>query len=77
MEPTDIVPAIIVLLAANIVCIFLGSSIKIHSNNDRFISIDGLRGYLALGVFIHHAAVWYFYLKKGVWEPPPSNFYTH
>ena len=43
----------------------------------RYVSIDGLRGYLALCVFLHHSAIWYFYLRTGEWNPPPSNFYTH
>ncbi len=43
--------------------------------NDRVASIDGLRGYLAVGVFIHHACIWYFYLRSNVWQKPPSLFY--
>lgn len=42
----------------------------------RFIAIDGLRGYLAFSVFIHHSAVWYFFLQTGRWEVPPSHLYT-
>jgi len=41
-----------------------------------FVAIDGLRGYLALAVFISHTAIWYFYLRTGRWETPPSNVYT-
>lgn len=43
----------------------------------RFTSIDGLRGYLAFFVFVHHACVWYFYLHNGQWQVPPSHAYTH
>jgi len=43
----------------------------------RFAAIDGLRGYLALAVFISHTAIWYFYLRTGRWEVPPSRLYTH
>lgn len=43
----------------------------------RHASIDGLRGYLALGVFLHHACIWYFYSHTGRWELPPSRLYTH
>jgi peptidoglycan/LPS O-acetylase OafA/YrhL len=43
----------------------------------RFSTIDGLRGYLAFFVFIHHSAIWYFYLHTGEWAAPPSNLYTH
>jgi peptidoglycan/LPS O-acetylase OafA/YrhL len=39
-------------------------------------SIDGLRGFLALGVFVHHCVVTWYYKEDGVWQVPPSNFYT-
>lgn len=38
-----------------------------------FAAIDGLRGYLALMVFVHHGAVWWGYLHTGQWQPPPSR----
>jgi peptidoglycan/LPS O-acetylase OafA/YrhL len=44
--------------------------------NKRFVAIDGLRGYLAFGVFIHHTVITWFYLQTGKIEVPPSNFYT-
>lgn len=43
----------------------------------RNLSIDGLRGFLAFFVFLHHAVIWYFYLRTGSWQIPPSNLYTH
>ena len=42
----------------------------------RYASIDGLRGYLAFFVFLHHSAVWYSYLRTGVWAIPMSRLYT-
>lgn len=42
----------------------------------RFETIDGLRGYLAFFVFLHHSVVNYVYLKTGVWESPDSNLYS-
>ncbi len=42
----------------------------------RVQGIDGLRGYLAGTVFIHHACIWYFFLRSGLWEKPASNFYA-
>lgn len=47
------------------------------TTNRRNISIDGLRGFLAFFVFLHHAAIWYFYLRSGHWQTPPSYFYVH
>ena len=43
----------------------------------RYVSIDGLRGYLAFFVVVHHAVVWNSYLKDGVWKLPESNLYAH
>ncbi len=42
----------------------------------RLSPIDGLRGYLAIAVFTCHAAVWFFCIRHGRWEIPPSHFYT-
>jgi len=39
-------------------------------------TIDGLRGFLAMSVFICHTAIWYQYLSKGVWQVTPSNLYN-
>ncbi len=49
-------------------------TIPLHG--DRVQGIDGLRGYLAGTVFIHHACIWYFFLRSGRWENPASDFYT-
>lgn len=43
----------------------------------RHDSIDGLRGYLAFFVYLHHAASWFFYLRQDQWMLPPSHLYTH
>ncbi len=42
----------------------------------KFESIDGLRGFLALGVFIHHATIWRQYLLENRWDSPDSNLYS-
>jgi len=47
-----------------------------HNGENRYGTIDGLRGYLAFGVFIHHAIITWFYLHTGVIDFPPSNFYS-
>ncbi|MGP3789247.1 acyltransferase family protein [Pseudomonas sp. B392_1p] len=43
------------------------------AGSGRYLALDGLRGYLAFFVFLHHSCIWYFYLKTGRWELPPSN----
>lgn len=45
-------------------------------SHTRYVSLDGLRGFLALAVVIHHTAVTYGYLRTGQWVVPPSDFYT-
>ena len=41
----------------------------------RATTIDGLRGYLALGVFIHHAAIaWHFHQSGQIGMPPERLF---
>lgn len=43
----------------------------------KYASLDGLRGYLAFFVFLHHSAIWYSYSHTGRWEPVHSHLYTH
>ena len=43
----------------------------------RVYTIDGLRGFLAFGVFFHHSAVYHQYILTGKWAVPPSVFYTN
>ena len=42
----------------------------------RYSTIDGLRGYLASFVFLHHSSIWFFYLRTGEWVAPESNVYS-
>lgn len=48
-----------------------------QTSSRRNVTIDGLRGFLAFFVFLHHAVIWYFYLRSGQWQTPPSYFYVH
>jgi peptidoglycan/LPS O-acetylase OafA/YrhL len=43
--------------------------------SSRIETLDGLRGFLALGVFFHHAAIYHQYLSTSIWGAPPSRFY--
>lgn len=40
-------------------------------------TLDGLRGYLAFAVFVHHSVVWQAYRRGGAWEVTPSTFYNN
>ena len=40
----------------------------------RFNVLDGLRGYLALGVFIHHGIMYFYFLQTGDYVRPAQDF---
>lgn len=42
---------------------------------NREATLDGLRGFLALAVFYHHAAIYEGFLHRGTWTLPSSRFY--
>jgi len=42
----------------------------------RILPLDGLRGFLALSVFFHHAAIYHAVVRDGIWQKSPSQFYT-
>lgn len=77
MDPVSPFPAIASLLVALATSYILVRQFGAPPNQGRFASIDGLRGYLAFFVFLCHSSVWYFYLRTGHWDWPPSNLYTH
>jgi peptidoglycan/LPS O-acetylase OafA/YrhL len=76
-DAVSFVPALVALVVALLSVHVLTLRFGAPATEGRFTSIDGLRGYLAFAVFVHHACIWYFYLKTGRWEVPPSNLYTH
>ena len=39
-------------------------------------NIDALRGFLAIGVFIHHVDIWFHYLHTGFWNIVSSDLYA-
>lgn len=77
MNPVSIIPAIAALLLALSCMYFLPRRQGNQPQTDHFGAIDGLRGYLAFFVFLHHACIWYFYIQTNVWDVPPSNLYTN
>jgi peptidoglycan/LPS O-acetylase OafA/YrhL len=46
------------------------------AHSPRFGALDGLRGFLAMGVFFHHCAVSRVYFETGTWNLPSSEFYS-
>ncbi|MGD9586734.1 MAG: acyltransferase family protein [Brachymonas sp.] len=69
-------PALLLLALAMATMWLLDRLAPLRLNTQRIGTLDGLRGYLAFGVFLHHSCIWYFYLKTGIWALPPSQLYT-
>ena len=68
---------LLILLVALLISVFIANQIKpISINPVQYNSIEGLRGYLAFFVFIHHSYIWFSYLKTNTWEAPQSNLFN-
>lgn len=70
-------PVLASMVLAVAVCWWLSMRYPPPSKHGRFASIDGLRGYLAFAVFMHHGASWLSLLRTGSWETPPGSIYVH
>ncbi len=56
---------------------FISRIVNFKTATNRFESIDGFRGLLATGVFIHHSIIWKNYLNTGIWELPKNHLAVH
>jgi peptidoglycan/LPS O-acetylase OafA/YrhL len=73
-SPLVIIAAMILALGtANLLVRWQGTP----ASAGRTDSIDGLRGFLAFFVFLHHGSIWYMYIRTQAWTPPVSNLYRH
>jgi peptidoglycan/LPS O-acetylase OafA/YrhL len=77
VSPVGGLLALVCLAAALASSWFLVTCFGKPAPQGRYVSIDGLRGYLAFGVFIHHIPVWYAYSRTRVWEVPQSGPYSN
>lgn len=77
MNPLSPIFAIVVYFIAFATAYLLNLTYKTEHYNTRYQSIDGMRGFLAIGVFIHHASIWFQYLQTESWDAPQSNLYNH
>ncbi|PBB26131.1 acyltransferase [Mesorhizobium sp. WSM4307] len=72
----DIWPAfVVVALLWPLAGMPLFQRVGFESNSSRVRAIDGMRGYLALAVVLHHAVIYHEMLATGAWKYPPSAFY--
>ena len=77
MKIISISAAVVSLLVALLVARLLSNSLVTPSDHGRFLTIDGLRGYLAFFVFMTHSSIWYYYLHTGAWTIPPLQLFVH
>ena len=77
MNPLSPLPAILCLLIAVGSALPFTDRISHASSTGKYASIDGLRGYLAIFVFLSHSTIWYFFLRTGNWQEPDSNLFVH
>ena len=77
MSPVNPAPVFLSLVVALGLLFLLLRHMDAPKQENRCMAIDGLRGYLAFFVFLHHGCIWYFYRGSGTWEVPPSNLFTH
>lgn len=79
MSPTQL-PLAFVCVCTALLSAYLMGKIKPHTDTElhnRYATLDGLRGFLAFFVFLHHACIWYYYLQGAGWAAPPSSFYAY
>jgi len=67
----------IVLLVLFISIFVVNKIIKIEVPDVKYPAIDGVRGFLAFFVFLHHCSIWYVFLKTKEWKEPESNLFNH
>lgn len=76
MNPLNPIFAILVYFIAFVTAYIIKLKYRIIYDNTRYETIDGIRGFLAIGVFIHHSSIWFKYLESDSWEAPKSNLYN-
>lgn len=76
VSPIHFIFFLLIYIIAFLTAFFIRKQMKDAVVSSRFDSIDGLRGVLALGVFIHHSVIWYFLLTRGRWQVYDSNMYN-
>lgn len=73
----EIICVLILFVAAIFFAQGINTIFRFGVVQNKFVSIEGLRGILAFSVFIHHFFIWRIYMQTGVWTPPASHFLNH
>ena len=69
-------PALVLVILALGTISLVSRIIPLRPDKTRYETIDGLRGYLAFFVFLHHSLIWYYVIHIHVWLRPPLNLYN-
>lgn len=76
MTPYHPLFALAVFLIGFLVTYLINLKYQLKTTGHRYDTLDGLRGLLAISVFIHHTSVWHGYLQTNNWAEPDSNLYN-
>ncbi|MBZ4034677.1 acyltransferase [Flavobacterium sp. 17A] len=68
---------LIILLSLIVSVLLVNKVVKIDVVDVRYPEIDGLRGYLAFFVFLHHSYIWRYFLQSDEWNEPDVNLFNH
>lgn len=77
MDPVNILPILFIPLLALGTIFFARPILAPDTKPTKYMAIDGMRGFLAIFVFIHHSLIWYFFLRTNEWSFPASFIYSH
>ena len=77
MNPSSPIIIVAALLVALLTTKLVTAAFKIELKPVKYTSIDGLRGYLAFFVFLHHSSVYSFFLPTWNWASPPDKLFNH
>jgi len=77
MSPVSPYPVLPIILVALATMKLSAKLFGIKPAEGKFAPIDGLRGYMAFFVFLHHSCIWFFYTHGYGWSLPPSLLYRH
>jgi len=77
MSPVSLIPILPILGLALTTVYLVNKVMPIPITKGHYAAIDGLRGYLAFFVFLHHSSIWYFFIRYNNWGAPPSHVYNH
>lgn len=67
---------IVIIITLALSVLIVNRFVKIDLTEVRYPEIDGLRGYLAFFVFLHHSYIWQVFLKTEDWDDPKSNLFN-